>query len=218
MTYSKSQFEMPDGKYVARFMGVTMRDEEPGAKPRLGADGKPLPPAMMWNFEIAEGPEAGKRSDRLTGRIASGKSGCAKMLAAISDTILSDGIEVDLDRFVGKFYRVTVQENRISDNPCPVLIPNYQPGPQPPQARSGPPDEDTIPIGRPDPAAKWDYYDGQRWVPGLTTDQIFTHLAHTGVAPDAIWVRPTGTKDKKIAQDYGFVDEPAPSETLDTVF
>lgn len=122
MTFTKSQYEMPDGKYVAKFLGVTLREDKPGDQPRLGADGKPLPPAMTWDFEIAEGDQAGKKADKLTGRIPTPKNGCGKMLAAITDAILKDGTEVDLATYVGKLYRVTVLENRVQDNPAPVRI------------------------------------------------------------------------------------------------
>jgi hypothetical protein len=122
MTYAKSQFEMPDGKYLAKFTGVTMREDKPGESPRLGQDGKPLPPAMTWDFEIVEGDQAGKKADKLTGRIPTPRSGCGKMLSAVTDTILKDGVEVDLDTYVGKLYRITVMENRVQDAPPPVRV------------------------------------------------------------------------------------------------
>ena len=41
MTYSKSAFEMPDGKYVGRFLGVSMREATGVLDQRTG---QPLPP------------------------------------------------------------------------------------------------------------------------------------------------------------------------------
>lgn len=120
MTYTKSQFEMPDGKYLARFTGVTLRE----ASGKIGQDGKPMGPAMTWDFEIVEpGSEhAGKKADRLTSRMPTPKSACGKFLAAVSDSVLKDGQSVDLQQFVGAIYRVTVIENRISDAPAPVRV------------------------------------------------------------------------------------------------
>jgi hypothetical protein len=124
MTYTKSQFEMPDGKYLAKFVGVTLRE----ATGQLDQKGQPLPPGMTWDFEIVEGDQAGKKADKLTGRTPTPKSGCGKFLAAISDTVLKDGQEVDLAGFVGQLYRITVQDNRVSDNPPPARVYGSQPG------------------------------------------------------------------------------------------
>lgn len=135
MTYTKSAYEMPDGKYIARFTGVTMRE----ATGQLDQRGNPMPPGMTWDFEITEGDQKGKKADRLTGRTPTPKSGCGKFLAAITDSVLRDGQEVDLEPFQGRLYRITIQENRISDNPTPVLIHEGTPtGPpsRPPSAGS----------------------------------------------------------------------------------
>lgn len=118
MTFTKSQYEMPDGKYLAKFMGVTMKD----ATGQLDKKGNPMPPGMTWDFEIVEGDQTGKKADKLTGRVPTPKSGCGKFLAAVSDTVLKDGQEVDLQQFVGQTYRITVEDNRISDNPPPARV------------------------------------------------------------------------------------------------
>jgi hypothetical protein len=206
MTYTKSQFDIPDGKYLAKFLGVSMREDKPGDKPRLGDDGKPLPPAMTWDFEIAEGPSAGKRSDKLTGRVPTPKSGCGKMLAAITDAVLRDGQEVDLDSFVGKFYRVTIEDNRVSDKSPPVLT--GAPAKAANSANSAPPGDGPPPdeATAPDPAAKWDYHDGQKWVTGQTTAEVQQSIVINGLMAQALWVRPAGSKDAKKADDFGFTN------------
>lgn len=153
MTYTKSQFDVQDGKYTAKFLGTTFRDDPPGTPPRLGQDGKPLPPAMTWDFEIVGPVEVGKRVDKLTGRVPTPKSGCGKMLVAITDTMLKDGQEVDLAQFVGQLYRVTVENSRVADSPPPARIYGSAgatsadlaagqvsaPTPPPPGSRSAPP-------------------------------------------------------------------------------
>jgi hypothetical protein len=156
MTYTKSAFEMPDGKYLARFLGTTFREDKLGDKPRLGQDGKPLPPAMTWDFEITDGPEAGKKTDKLTGRIPTPKSGCGKMLAAIADTVLKDGVEVELEDYVGKLYRVTVVESRVQDSPPPVRVYDHELPAAP--AASGPPPRNGGPPPRPQPPAEPAYW------------------------------------------------------------
>lgn len=124
MTFTKSAFEMPDGKYMARFVGTTLR--EPTGQ--LDQRGNPMPAGMTWDFEIVEpGENYGKKTDRLTGRQPTAKSACGKILAAITDAVLKDGQEVDLASCYGKYYRVTVVENRVSDSPAPVLVSGYTP-------------------------------------------------------------------------------------------
>ena len=192
MTYTKSAFEMPDGKYVAKFRGVTYREDRPGDKPRIGQDGNPLPPAMTWDFEIAEGPEAGKKCDKLTGRIPTPKSGCGKMLVAITDTILKDGAEVDLDQFVGKRYRITVLDNRVSDNPAPTRL--Y--------------DEPASFPNSPTIAGLWDYSDGVDVVKGATLAAVQAFLATPGLDVSRIKAKPAGappTEAKPVAEIPGMV-------------
>lgn len=142
MTFSKNAFEIPDGKYLAKFLGTTMREQTGQTDPK----GRPLPPPMTWDFEVVEGDHLGKKLDRMTGRDPTPKSACGKFLAAVSDRVLKDGDEIDLNAYVGKLYRVTVQENRISDNPAPVRVYEDQPAanggngpPRPPGKPPAPP-------------------------------------------------------------------------------
>ena len=199
MTYTKSAFEMPDGKYLAKFVGTTLREEKPGEKPRLGQDGNPLPPAMTWDFEIVEGPEAGKRVDKLTGRIPTPKSGCGKMLAAIADAVLKDGVEVDLANYVGRVYRITIVENRVSDSPAPILVPNAAP------PTAGDLATDGMPLA-PDLNARWDYSDGAVVERNRTTAEVMHFFATTSADPKAIRVKPAGSPPAaaKTADQWGF--------------
>jgi hypothetical protein len=200
MTYTQSQYDVPNGKYLARFLGVTMREDKPGDKPRLGDDGKPLPPAMTWDFEIAEGSAVGKRCDKLTGRVPTPKSGCGKMLMAIADAVLADGQSVELDDFVGSFYRVAVIDNRVSDSPAPVRV-------QAPTAGAA---FAAAPAGRPsagDPAARWDASDGAAVMPNLTSFEVQAFLNENKVPADRIRVKPAGGARElaKPANEYGFI-------------
>jgi len=187
-TYTKSAFEIPDGKYAAKFLGVTLRDDKPGDRPRLGQDGKPLPPAMTWDFEIVEGEQVGKKCDKMTGRVPTPKSGCGKLLAAIADAVLGDGTEVDIENYAGQVYRITVQENRVSDSPPPMRVYDWS------QAASGPPPD----------GARWDYSDGQDVVANATTADVKTFLADCGPAAAKIRVKPAGApkEQAKLAGEF----------------
>lgn len=209
MTYTKSQYEMPDGKYMAKFLGVSMKELAPGEKPRLGEDGKPLPPAMTWDFEVVEGPNAGKRADKLTGRVPTAKSGCGKMLAAISDAILTDGQEIDLDLFVGKFYRITVVENRVSDNPAPVRVHDYVAAPvqsQAPNQQSAQQPAAGVPYAS-NPNARWDLSDGVTVSQNMTSAEVQDFFTEHKIDATKYKAKPAGApRDQaKPADQYGFI-------------
>jgi hypothetical protein len=155
LTYSKSQYDVPEGQYTAKFTGLELLEPKPGEGPRMGRDGKPMAPGMAWRFEIAEGPEAGKRPDRVTSRLPTPKNICGRFLVAVTGQILKDGMEVDTDRYIGKFYRINVIEKDQSDGTCvsdqglvPVPAPNAftqaaaangNGSAAPPPRKSGPP-------------------------------------------------------------------------------
>lgn len=118
LTFTKSKFDVPEGQYVAQFLGLQMLDPKPGEGPRLGQDGKPMPPGMAWRFQILEGPESGKQADRISGRQPSPKNVCGRFLAAVSGQILKDGMEVDLEQYVGKKYRINVVQKESGNGTC----------------------------------------------------------------------------------------------------
>ena len=197
MTFSKGQFDVPEGKYTAQFLGLKLLEPKPGEKPLTGSDGKPLPPGMAWEFQIADGEHAGKKCDRVTGRQPTPKSGCGKMLAAVTDQILKDGERYDPDQFVGKLYRVTVEEKpsgngtRVSDNPAPVRV--YD---QPPAQRGGPPPRKPAAPAEP-----------KFWVPMgdetplLTAAEIKTAIEQSRLSLDGD-ICPEGGEEYKPVCDY----------------
>lgn len=191
--YTKSPFEMPDGKYLAKFTGCTLREPQPGEAPKMGMDGKPMPPGMTWDFEILSGPEekpdpanVGKRCDKLTGRVPTPKSGCGKMLAAIADTVLKDGVEVDIANYIGKTYRITVVENRVSESPGPQRDHNHAP-----ISTSGAPilNGSTGPV--PEPNGRWDVYDGHNAIRNQSTAEVEAMIA-AGAKPASLTIKPAG--------------------------
>lgn len=134
LTFTKSKFDVPEGQYTAKFIGLEMLEPKPGEAPRVGRDGKPMAPGMAWRFEIVEGPETGKQTDRVTGRLPGPKNVCGRFLAAVTGQILKDGMEVDLDQYVGHFYRINVVAKEQSEGTCVS-------------------DQGIIPIAAPTPAA-----------------------------------------------------------------
>ena len=118
LTANRGGYDVPNGSYLARFTGVTLKD----FKGKLGANGKPLPPAMTWDFVIVEGVEAGRRVDRMTGRTPVPRSACANMLAAIASQPLKDGAVIELAFYIEKLYEVIVKGNRVCDIPGPVRV------------------------------------------------------------------------------------------------
>ncbi len=210
MTFTKSQFDVPVGKYMAQFDGVTLKD----ATGRLDEKGKPMPPAMTWDFTIIEGEHAGKKVDRLTGRMPTPKSACGKMLAAVSDEVLRDGAEIDLGQFYGKTYRITVEEGngdrtRLSDNPAPVRV--YDTSKATPPQPSGPrPRMGTKPPAEPAPHTRWMCWDEGPdgvgdWLP-MTAAEFSSYYQTNKVDPATIRVYPDGLDESraKSATEYGF--------------
>lgn len=208
MTFTKSQYEMPDGKYLARFLGVTLKD----ATGQRGQDGNLLPPGMTWDFEIAEGEHAGKKTDKLTSRMPTPKSACGKFLAAIADTVLKDGIEVDIDNYRGKLFRITVIENRVSDNPPPVRV--YQEaapaptGPQPPR----PPAPPAAAVDPPAGDSQWDVYGLSGKWEAMDARAVQKWIIDNSFSAEQVYVKPAGAEQAAMqpAARFGFASDPVP--------
>lgn len=212
LTFTKSQFDVPVGKYLAQFDGVTLKD----STGRLDEKGKPMPPGMTWDFTILGGEHAGKKIDRLTGRLPTPKSACGKMLAAISDEVLKDGAEIDLGQFYGKTYRITVEEGngdrtRLSDNPAPVRVYDTATA-QPPQSSPGgggfrrPTPKPDIPPAPADGSIWYVWDEVQKDWGALTAKEICEHCEEMKLQKYQVRVYPDGKTpdDAKTADLYGF--------------
>jgi hypothetical protein len=202
MTYQKNAYEMPDGKYVARFKGVTMRE----ATGQLDQRGNPMPPGMTWDFEIVEGDQAGKKADKLTGRNPTPKSGCGKFLAAIADAVLTDGQEIDIGKFVDRIYRITIIENRVSDNPAPVLVHDYKPGSAPAApSRPAPPSKPAPPSGNGTAATNRKFWldCGNGQVDEFMEATAVDFLTGRGIDTAKTLVCVDGTEEWKTAESFG---------------
>lgn len=211
---TQSQFDVPEGKYTAKFMGVKPLEHDP-ANPRLGNDGQPMGPAVAWEFEVQDEPLKGRRADRVTGMTPKPKTVCGRMLAAVTDQILKDGQVVDVAPFVGQLYRITVETKesgkgtRVSDAGLSRLYGSQQPA-APPPARPAPPAPPKPAAPPPAEGSKWEVYnlDGQ-WEP-MTAALVRQFIAHNGFPPESVHVRLAGTEDARPADQFGFTADVIP--------
>lgn len=134
-----------EGQHVAKFLGVSDmptvdKDGKPIPKKR-GTDGKEMEPGMAWEFEIADGPDAGKVSSRITGKTPTPKNMAGRFLAALTGKQLKPGASIDLGACVGKLYLITVERNgdrtRLAEIPAPTPYHGGSPAPAP--SAGGPP-------------------------------------------------------------------------------
>ena len=117
-TYKDDPYNVDDGRYLARFKEVvpfvsaTAKDK----------DGNPIPPGLKWVFQIAEGPDTGCLVNKITSATPTKKNSCGRMLQALFDGGIDDGMEIDTGKMVGPVYRITVAEGNVSDNPTPRFV------------------------------------------------------------------------------------------------
>jgi hypothetical protein len=99
LTVKENKYGVPVGNYVAKFVGV-----ETNTHPEHGE-------GLEWLFEVVKGPHAGSKTSRTTGMVPSGKNACGRILGGMTGGAISPGVEVDLNRFVGKKFLVMVENN-----------------------------------------------------------------------------------------------------------
>jgi hypothetical protein len=103
---SESLYGAPAGVYEARFLGVEpMRDD---GTPRLGRDGKPMPPGVEWNFEIVAGQYTGRRVGRITSSTPTAKNACGTLLDGLLGRRVGVGERVEVSPHVGKMFQVVL--------------------------------------------------------------------------------------------------------------
>jgi hypothetical protein len=109
----ESQFGAPPGLYDTQFLGVKNLPDD--GKPRLGYDGRPMPPGMDWQFQITRGEHTGKIVGRITSKTPTRKNSCGMLLRGIVGRELKPNEEVDLSALIGVACQVVV--SRSKDNP-----------------------------------------------------------------------------------------------------
>ncbi len=90
---------VPAGSYLAKYTGVEAQPADP-----LRGMGE----GLRWAFEITNGPNAGKKTSRITGIAPTPGNACGKVLSGLLGKPLATGDEIDLDALVGKSYLVVV--------------------------------------------------------------------------------------------------------------
>jgi hypothetical protein len=168
MTFGESTgtMEVPAGRYVARFVGT--EDRKPFEESRFGNTGEPR---MGWLFEVAEGPDRGKRISQESGCRASPSSTAARMIAGLTGGDVQLGQRLDVDQFIGRLYVVKVAVNPKSDKgnlhvadlePHPAAA--AAPAPSPPRPAPRPQPVPPRPPGQPAPSPsgpqRYYVYDG----------------------------------------------------------
>jgi hypothetical protein len=107
----ESDFGAPAGIYECRFEGIFPMN---GA-PRIGRDGKPMPPGVEWRFKILSAPFAGRTVGRITGEKPTAKNSCGAMLSGIAGHPLGTGQSFDPATMIGQVFQVVVGQSK--ENP-----------------------------------------------------------------------------------------------------
>jgi hypothetical protein len=118
LTYDSTLYHVDDGRHLAKFIGV-----KPYFNPTaVGKDGQPIPPGLMFEFEIVDGECRGKICSMITPQRPTPKNKCGMMVTCLTQSPLEDGVPVEIDRYRDLFYMITVDNGRLSDRPPPQYI------------------------------------------------------------------------------------------------
>jgi hypothetical protein len=108
----KSQFDVPPGTYNAEFLGYDDLPPAKDGKARVDDKGKPLGPAIVWSYLILDGPERGKRAERITTKMATAENACTAMASAVAGRPLDVDDSIDVGAFVGNVYKLRVAQKK----------------------------------------------------------------------------------------------------------
>jgi hypothetical protein len=123
ITYKDDPYNVPDGRYLATFTKV-----EPFSSPTAkDKDGNAIPPGLKWVWTIAEGEHKGCLTNKITAATPTKKNSCGRIIQAIFDGMVDDGTDIDTAQMVGAFYRISVVEGNVSDNPSPKFLGHNRP-------------------------------------------------------------------------------------------
>jgi hypothetical protein len=112
MTMGESEFGAPQGIYPeCRFEGIFPMT----GPPRVGRDGKMMPPGVEWRFTILTGAFAGRTIGRITGEKPTAKNSCGAMLTGIAGRALTTGEGFDPATAIGQVFQVVVGQSK--ENP-----------------------------------------------------------------------------------------------------
>jgi hypothetical protein len=195
------------GQHVAKFLGVS--DLPEANPPRMGNDGKPMGPAMAWEFEIVQGPDAGKVAGRITGKSPTAKNMAGRFLAAVTGQYLKPGVSIDLTPFVGRLYTITVEPNgqktRLAEVPAPTPYHGGQPASSPAPSAGGPPPRRNAPSpAKPATGPAFYFLDTNPDADPVKvpTAELRTHLATHKLDGRSVLACPDGGSEWKALADH----------------
>jgi hypothetical protein len=122
-TFHENPYAIDDGRFLAKFKGIEPFQSENA----VDKNGNKLPPGWKWEFTLCEGPHAGKIANIITPNVPTLKNKCGRMIMAVSDGVVRDGMEFDSDTYRGNYYRITIREGIISDSPPPSFVGTQRP-------------------------------------------------------------------------------------------
>jgi hypothetical protein len=123
MKMKESKYGAPVGVYRGPFQGT--RQFQPDGQPRVGRDGKPLGPAIQWEWQIDDGPQCGQVIGRITSPEPTTKNACGALLSGLVGRTLRPDEEVRPEDYVGQLYEIVVSQSR--DNPDRTYVTQVRP-------------------------------------------------------------------------------------------
>jgi hypothetical protein len=153
MKMRDSKFGAPAGVYQGEFLGCS--EFKGDGKPRFGRDGKPMPPAMEWQFRITGGDHDGQIVGRLTAQEPTTRNSCGVLLAGLVGRVVAPDEEVEVDLYRGQTYQIVISPSKEDPERTYVTqIIRTKPanGPAPPAAAPPPPPPAAAPAAPPAPA------------------------------------------------------------------
>jgi hypothetical protein len=108
-----TEFGVPVGTYLVRFLGAAVRAPQQGAQAPVGQDGRPMPPGLEWTFEVLEGQYAGTKTTRTTAAQPTAKNSCTKFITMMTGGAFQPhkGSQFDPDAYIGRTFNAIVATN-----------------------------------------------------------------------------------------------------------
>jgi hypothetical protein len=94
---------VPPGAYLAKFLGIS-----PVEADALRGYGE----GVRWEFEVTTGPQAGRKTSRITTATPTQKNACGRLLAGMLGRGLADDEDVDLTPLVGRVFMIVVAKTK----------------------------------------------------------------------------------------------------------
>jgi hypothetical protein len=206
---SESKFGAPVGVYVGVFLGlVPMRDD---GKPRLGKDGRPMPPGTEWQWRITEGEQNGQIVSRITAAAPTPNNSCGQMMDGLVGRVVTCDEDVNTDAYIGQPYTIVIGANK--DNPNKTQVQQIFRVPPPAAPVGGTPA--TTAAAPPPPPPPPSKATREFWVqkedgkpPVIMDEHGLQHwLIDETKDPRTLRVCLAGTPDWKTAAECGFTDK-----------